>query len=93
MSADGLRVLAVDDEQSQLHDLARLLNASPIVDTVECAADGIDALAKLSSEAFDAIFCCYLLELLSTEDIVGTLGEFRNGYGTHEGIQAAKCPG
>ena len=56
MSAHGLRVLAVDDEQSQLHDLARLLNASPIVDTVECASDGIDALAKLSSQAYDAIF-------------------------------------
>src|SRR5690242_19787101 len=29
------------------------------------------------SESFDAIFCCYLLELLSAEDIVSTLGEFR----------------
>jgi ubiquinone/menaquinone biosynthesis C-methylase UbiE len=29
------------------------------------------------SEAFDAIFCCYLLELLSAEDIVSTLSEFR----------------
>ena len=29
------------------------------------------------NDAFDAIFCCYLLELLSSEDIVGTLGEFR----------------
>ena len=29
------------------------------------------------NEAFDAIFCCYLLELLSTDDIVGTLSEFR----------------
>lgn len=29
------------------------------------------------SEAFDAIFCCYLLELLSTEDIAATLHEFR----------------
>lgn len=29
------------------------------------------------SESFDAIFCCYLLELLSTEDISTTLGEFR----------------
>ncbi len=29
------------------------------------------------SESFDAIFCCYLLELLSGEDIVGTLNEFR----------------
>jgi ubiquinone/menaquinone biosynthesis C-methylase UbiE len=28
-------------------------------------------------ESFDAIFCCYLLELLSAGDIVSTLGEFR----------------
>jgi ubiquinone/menaquinone biosynthesis C-methylase UbiE len=27
--------------------------------------------------AFDAVVCCYLLELLSAEDIAGTLGEFR----------------
>jgi ubiquinone/menaquinone biosynthesis C-methylase UbiE len=29
------------------------------------------------NETFDAIFCCYLLELLSADDIVSTLGEFR----------------
>jgi ubiquinone/menaquinone biosynthesis C-methylase UbiE len=29
------------------------------------------------NESFDAIFCCYLLELLSAEDIASTLGEFR----------------
>ena len=29
------------------------------------------------SESFDAVFCCYLLELLSGDDIVGTLREFR----------------
>ena len=29
------------------------------------------------NETFDAIFCCYLLELLSAEDIVRTLAEFR----------------
>src|SRR5450755_3079732 len=29
------------------------------------------------NESFDAIFCCYLLGLLSTDDIVGTLSEFR----------------
>src|SRR5689334_23995570 len=29
------------------------------------------------NEAFDAIFCCYLLELLSADDIVSTLAEFR----------------
>jgi ubiquinone/menaquinone biosynthesis C-methylase UbiE len=28
-------------------------------------------------ESFDAVFCCYLLELLSADDIVSTLGEFR----------------
>lgn len=56
MNGQGLRVLAVDDEQSQLHDLARLLNASPAVEKVECASDGIDALAKLSNQAYDAIF-------------------------------------
>ena len=27
-------------------------------------------------ESFDAIFCCYLLELLAVEDITATLGEF-----------------
>jgi ubiquinone/menaquinone biosynthesis C-methylase UbiE len=29
------------------------------------------------SDSFDAIFCCYLLELLSADDIVSTLHEFR----------------
>lgn len=29
------------------------------------------------NETFDAVFCCYLLELLSAEDIVSTVGEFR----------------
>ena len=27
-------------------------------------------------ESFDAVFCCYLLELLAAEDITATLGEF-----------------
>jgi len=29
-----------------------------------------------SGETFDALVCCYLLELLSTEDIVSTINEF-----------------
>jgi ubiquinone/menaquinone biosynthesis C-methylase UbiE len=38
----------------------------------------VDARAMpFRNEAFDAIFCCYLLELLSNEDIVSTLNEFR----------------
>jgi DNA-binding LytR/AlgR family response regulator len=56
MSSDRLTVLAVDDERTQLEDLARLLRASPSVEGVECAFDGRDALAKLSSQRFDAIF-------------------------------------
>jgi DNA-binding LytR/AlgR family response regulator len=56
VTADRLTVLAVDDERSQLEDLARLLRSSPSVREVECAADGRDALAKVSSQPFDAIF-------------------------------------
>ncbi len=51
-----LKVLAVDDEHSQLQDLARLLRSSPIVEAVECACDGHDALVKASGERYDAIF-------------------------------------
>jgi DNA-binding LytR/AlgR family response regulator len=56
MSSDGLTILAVDDERSQLEDLARLLRASPLVEEVECAGDGHDALVKASAHSYDAIF-------------------------------------
>jgi DNA-binding LytR/AlgR family response regulator len=56
LSADRLILLAVDDEQSQLEDLARLLRASPSVREVECALDGRDALTKVTNQRFDAIF-------------------------------------
>jgi two-component system, LytTR family, response regulator len=56
MSSRELRILAVDDERSQLQDLARLLRASPMVGQVECAGDGRGALVKASAESFDAIF-------------------------------------
>jgi len=32
---------------------------------------------------FDAVFCCYVLELLSSEDIVRTIGEFHRVLSTH----------
>ena len=35
------------------------------------------------NETFDAVFCCYLLELLCAEDIVSTLGEFRRVLRQH----------
>jgi len=56
VSTDGLTILAVDDECSQLEDLARLLRASPLVEEVECASDGHDALVKATAHDYDAIF-------------------------------------
>ncbi len=56
MSSDGLTILAVDDEHTQLEDLARLLRSSPAVEEVECASDGHDALVKASAHRYDAIF-------------------------------------
>jgi DNA-binding LytR/AlgR family response regulator len=56
LSADRLTILAVDDERTQLDDLARLLRSSPIVEGVECADDGHDALVMASAQAYDAIF-------------------------------------
>ncbi|MBV9004160.1 MAG: response regulator transcription factor, partial [Solirubrobacterales bacterium] len=56
MTADRLTILAVDDERSQLEDLARLLRSFPSVDDVECASDGHDALLKASNHRYDAIF-------------------------------------
>jgi DNA-binding LytR/AlgR family response regulator len=56
MSCDRLTILAVDDEQTQLQDLARLLRSFAGVHEVECAFGGHDALLKVSSQAYDAIF-------------------------------------
>jgi DNA-binding LytR/AlgR family response regulator len=56
MSSPGLKILAVDDERSQLQDLARLLRASPMVEEVQLADDGHGALVKMSAEPYDAIF-------------------------------------
>ena len=56
MSGAGLTVLAVDDERTQLEDLARMLRNSPVVREVECAYDGHEALVKASTQAYDAIF-------------------------------------
>jgi ubiquinone/menaquinone biosynthesis C-methylase UbiE len=45
---------------------------------VQAACQAVDARnMPFRNETFDAIFCCYLLELLSADDIVSTVGEFR----------------
>ena len=56
MSSNRLTILAVDDEHTQLEDLARLLRSVPSVKEVECAFDGHGALVKASSQHYDAIF-------------------------------------
>lgn len=57
MSTDRLCLLAVDDERSQLEDLARLLHSFAGVERVDCARDGHEALHKLSTDpGYDAIF-------------------------------------
>jgi DNA-binding LytR/AlgR family response regulator len=56
VSSDRLTILAVDDEQTQLEDLARILRASPAVEEVECAFGGHDAVVKASANRYDAIF-------------------------------------
>ncbi len=56
MSGDRLRILAVDDEHTQVEDLARMLRSFPSVEEVECAFDGRDALVMASGQRYDAIF-------------------------------------
>jgi DNA-binding LytR/AlgR family response regulator len=56
MSDDGLRVLAVDDERNALEDLAWMLDASELVGDVDTAASGNEAMAKVGTTAYDAIF-------------------------------------
>lgn len=55
-STDRLTILAVDDEQTQLEDLARLLRGSPCVEDVECAVNSHEAIVKASAHCYDAIF-------------------------------------
>jgi two-component system, LytTR family, response regulator LytT len=56
MTADGLRILAVDDEPRALADLERLLRAMPQVSGVECADAGAEALRRVAASSFDAVF-------------------------------------
>jgi DNA-binding LytR/AlgR family response regulator len=76
MSQPGLRILAVDDEQPQLQDLARLLRGSPRVDSVECASDGRDALIKASSRSYDAIFLDVRMPDLDGLELARVLRQF-----------------
>jgi len=53
---DGLRLLAVDDEEPALADLVRMLEASPAVAEVRAAGSADEALAALAEDSLDALF-------------------------------------
>ena len=78
MSADRLTILAVDDEQPQLEDLARLLRGFPMVEEVECSDHGQDALVKASTQRFDAIFLDVRMPDLDGLKLARVLKRFQN---------------
>ncbi len=55
-AAQGLRVLAVDDEPPALDELAYLLRVESEVDSVRTAADVTGALRLLRDDEFDVVF-------------------------------------
>ncbi|HET9719606.1 MAG TPA: response regulator, partial [Solirubrobacteraceae bacterium] len=71
-----LRVLAVDDERPALEDLARLLEASPIVDQVTLAAGSAEALRLLGEERFDVVFLDMRMPGLDGLALAGLLSQF-----------------
>jgi DNA-binding LytR/AlgR family response regulator len=76
MSGDRLTILAVDDEQTQLQDLARLLRSVPSVEDVECVSDGHDALMRASSQHYDAIFLDVRMPDLDGLELARVLTQF-----------------
>jgi DNA-binding LytR/AlgR family response regulator len=72
----GLCVLAVDDERPALDDLARVLRASPLVDRVETAGDGHQALVMLAATRFDALFLDVRMPGLDGVEIARVLQRF-----------------
>jgi DNA-binding LytR/AlgR family response regulator len=76
MSSDRLTILAVDDERSQLQDLARLLRSVPAVKDVECVSDGHDALLRASTQRYDAIFLDVRMPDLDGLELAQVLRQF-----------------
>jgi len=75
-AADGLRLLAVDDEPPALDELAYLLRADPRVAQVRTAADAVSALKALDQEPVDGVFLDLRMPGLSGLELAGVLGRF-----------------
>ncbi|WP_249010765.1 LytTR family DNA-binding domain-containing protein [Conexibacter sp. DBS9H8] len=71
-----MRVLAVDDEPRALEDLGRVLAGCACVEAVVLAAGGAEALRRLASERFDAVFFDVRMPGLDGLELGGILDRF-----------------
>ena len=71
-----LRVLAVDDEQPALDDVARLLRSIDEIASVDTAASGDEALRALSQQQYDALFLDVRMPGLDGLELAGVLRRF-----------------
>jgi len=71
-----MRILAVDDERPALEDLARVLRACEGVDGVTCVESPRDALLRVGSERFDALFLDVRMPGLDGVELARVLAQF-----------------
>ena len=76
MTADGLRVLAVDDEPPALDELAYLLRADARVADVRTAGDAVSALKVLEEGDVDGVFLDIRMPGLTGLELARLLGRF-----------------
>ena len=75
-SAQGLRVLAVDDEPPALGELVYLLERADGIAAVTAAGSAAEALSALHSREFDAVFLDIRMPGIDGIQLAGLLGRF-----------------
>ncbi|HET7066288.1 MAG TPA: LytTR family DNA-binding domain-containing protein [Nocardioides sp.] len=76
-SAEGLKVLAVDDEPPALDELAFLLGRDERVESVRTCGSAAEALRILQAESFDVVLLDIAMPGLSGLDLAQVLRQFR----------------